>query len=62
VSVQGIVSKTLANFISPITLWLGNRVLSPPKSQGYESGGLCRSLGEAFLREALANFISPITL
>jgi hypothetical protein len=61
VSVQGVVSKTLAIFISPITLWLGNRMLSPPQTQGSDQGA-CRAVGEAFLRQALSNVISPITL
>ncbi len=36
-SVHKVGREALTNFISPITLWLGNR-LSPPKSQGCERG------------------------
>ena len=48
-------------FISPITLWLGNRGLIRSGSQtraGDPQGQSVHKVG----REALANFISPITL
>jgi len=33
---EALLCKALANFISPITLWLDNRMLSPPKSQSCD--------------------------
>ena len=35
---EALLCKALANFISPITLWLDNRMLSPPKSQSCGGG------------------------
>jgi hypothetical protein len=35
---ETLLCKALANFISPITLWLDNRMLSPPKSQSCDWG------------------------
>ena len=35
---EALLCKALANFISPITLWLDSRMLSPPKSQSCDWG------------------------
>jgi hypothetical protein len=53
--------RTLANFISPITLWLGNPGFIRSGSQtraGDPQGQSVHKVG----RKALAIFISPITL
>jgi hypothetical protein len=53
--------EALANFISPITLWLGNRGRIRSGSQTRADDPQGQSVHKVG-REALANFISPITL
>jgi hypothetical protein len=60
-SVHKVGHEAFANFISPITLWLGNPGLIRSGSYTRADDPQGQSVHKVG-REALANFISPITL